>query len=95
MTEEEYVSHVAALTVAAEEGLHGERALARARELGGGDYARDEIEAFARRLKTEPARWVELEKEVDARAAEIRGTTRGPRPRRERDDAAPEPSGKP
>ena len=77
MTEEDYIAHVAALTVAVEEGLSGEEADRRAVELGSRGYSREQIEQFAARLSSRPHRWVEIEKEIDARAAELRSGASG------------------
>ena len=77
MTEEDYIAHVAALTVAVEEGLSGEDAALRAVELGSRGYSRQQVEQFAARLSTRPHRWIEIEKEIDARAARIRSGESG------------------
>ena len=77
MTEEDYIAHVAALTVAVEEGLSGEEADQRAVELGSRGYSREQVEQFAARLSSRPHRWVEIEKEIDARAAELRSGASG------------------
>jgi hypothetical protein len=74
MSEDEYVAHVAALTVAVEEGLTGEEAAARALELGSGGHSREEVEAFAATMRERPERWVELEKRVDLRIDELMET---------------------
>lgn len=67
-----YVAHVAALAVATEEGLTGEAALARAAELGGGEYSREDIEAFAAVMRERPREWLELERSVDERIRQLR-----------------------
>jgi len=77
MTEEDYIAHVAALTVAVEEGLSGEEADRRAVELGSRGYSREQVEQFAARLSSRPHRWVEIEKEIDARAAGLRSGASG------------------
>lgn len=76
MTEDEFVDHMAALTVAVEDGLKGEEARDRAADLGGGRYTRDEIEAFADRLRADPVRWAELAGRIDRRIDEIRSEER-------------------
>jgi cell division septum initiation protein DivIVA len=78
MTESDYVSHIAALTIAVEEGLSGEAADARAIELGSEGYSREDVEEFAALLRTRPLRWVEVEREVDARIDELREEASGP-----------------
>jgi hypothetical protein len=72
MEEGDYVAHVAALTVALEEGLTGAEAEARAIELGGGGHSRAEVEELAALLRERPERWLEVEKEVDGRIADLR-----------------------
>lgn len=71
MTDEEYVAHVAALTVAVGEGLRGDAAIARAAELGGGTCTRAQMEEFAEELRLDPERWAALERLVDARIHEL------------------------
>jgi hypothetical protein len=77
MTEAEYIDEIAALTVAVDEGLSGVEARERAAELGGGKYTREEIEGFGETLKKRPERWIEVEKEIDARVAVLEGSTTG------------------
>jgi len=77
MTESDYVAHIAALTVAVEEGLTGEDAAARAVELGGGGHSREEVEKLAARLRSRPRRWVELEGEIDVRIGELKNEVSG------------------
>lgn len=77
MTEEDYIAHVAALTVAVEEGLSGEEAAQRAVELGSRGYSREQVEQFAAGLSSRPQRWIEIEKEIDARAARLRSGESG------------------
>ena len=77
MTTEDYVVHVAALTIAVEEGLSGEGAASRAIELGSRGHSREEVERFARALRTRPETWVEIEKEVDRKIDELRSATGG------------------
>jgi hypothetical protein len=72
-----YVAHVAALAVATEEGLTGDAALARAAELGGGEYSREEIETFAGIMRERPREWLELERSVDVRIRELRDGASG------------------
>jgi len=72
VTEDGFVSFVAALTVAVEEGRRGEDARRRAEELGSPDYAREEVEAFAAWLREDPERWVRLALLIDARTGELR-----------------------
>ena len=72
ITEEQYVNRMAALTVAVEEGLSGEAALARATELGAPDCSREELEQFARGLRQRPAEWVAVEERVENRVKELR-----------------------
>jgi hypothetical protein len=71
MTETEYVEIMAALNVALEEGLLGEDALARARELGAKIFTRTEIEQFAERLKEDPTKWTRIERRVHERVTEL------------------------
>ena len=85
MTEQDYIAHIAALTIAVEEGLSGEDAAARAIELGSRGHSREEVEEFARALRSHPKTWVEIEREVDGRIGELRsaaerstGDTEGP-----------------
>ena len=72
MTEQDYIAHIAALTIAVEEGLSGEEAASRAIELGSRGHSREEVEAFARALRSRPKTWVEIEREVDRRIGELR-----------------------
>lgn len=72
MTEEQYVAHIAALTIAVEEGLTGAAADARAVELGSSGHSREEVEEFAELLRERPERWLEMEREVDRRMADLR-----------------------
>ncbi|MEA3409126.1 MAG: hypothetical protein U9Q95_02150 [Candidatus Eisenbacteria bacterium] len=72
MTEENYVAHIAALTIAVEEGLSGEDAVSRAIELGSKGHSREEVEEFAKTLRSRPRTWIEIEREVDRRIGEIR-----------------------
>ena len=67
MTEAQYIAHVAALTVAVGEGLTGEAAAERAVRLGSGGHDREEVERFAERLKADPERWLEIEREISER----------------------------
>ena len=77
MTERDYVAHIAALTIAVEEGLTGEDAVARAVELGSGGHSREEVEELAARLRSRPLRWVELEREIDVRIRELKNEADG------------------
>jgi hypothetical protein len=77
MTEEEYVVHMAALTIAVEEGLTGDAAAARAVELGSGGHSREEVEELAALLREHPERWLELEKEVDRKIVDLRSELDG------------------
>ena len=77
MTAEAYVAHVAALTIAVEEGLSGQDAASRAIALGSRGHSREEVEEFARTLRSRPETWVEIEREVDKRIAELRSATGG------------------
>ena len=72
MTKEDYVAHIAALTIAVEEGLSGEDAASRAIELGSKGHSREEVEEFAKTLRSRPRTWIEIEREVDRRIGEIR-----------------------
>jgi len=72
MTEADYVAHIAALTIAVEEGRTGQDAYARAIELGSKGYSREDVEEFATLLRARPQRWVEIEHEVDTRINELR-----------------------
>jgi hypothetical protein len=72
MTEQDYIAHIAALTIAVEEGLSGEDAASRAIELGSRGHSREEVEEFARALRSRPNTWVEIEHEVDGRIGELR-----------------------
>lgn len=74
MTEDEFVAHMAALTVAVEDGLSGEEARDRAAELGGALYTRDEIEEFADILRADAERWAAVSDRIDRKIAEIRST---------------------
>jgi len=67
MTEADYIAHIAALTVAVGEGLTGEAAIERAKNLGSAGHTREEVERFAERLKTRPERWLRIEKEIEER----------------------------
>ena len=71
LTDDEYVAHVASLTVATGEGLRGDAARERAAELGGGTYTLEQLEAFAERLRLDPERWVALERLVDEEILEL------------------------
>jgi hypothetical protein len=77
MTAEAYVAHMAALTIALEEGLSGQDAASRAIELGSRGHSREEVERFALTLRSRPETWVEIEKAVDKRIVELRGTPGG------------------
>lgn len=77
MTAESYVAHVAALTIAVEEGLSGQDAMSRAIELGSEGHSREEVERFALTLRSRPKTWVEIEREVDKKIIEIRSTAGG------------------
>jgi hypothetical protein len=72
MTEEDYVAHIAALTIAVDEGLTGGDADARAIELGSAGHSREDVEEFAALLRTRPERWLDIEGEVDSRVADLR-----------------------
>lgn len=72
ISESDYIAHVSALALAVEEGLYGEAAAARARELGGGEPTREEIERFADHMRNRPARWVEIEQEIERRVTSLR-----------------------
>lgn len=72
VSERDYVSHVAALTVAVEEGLSGDAARERAVELGSPGLSRGQVEAFVDELRTEPERWVGVERRVDEMVEELR-----------------------
>ncbi len=78
MTERDYVDHIAALTIAVEEGLSGEDAASRAIELGSRGHSREEVEEFARTLRSHPETWVEIEREVDRRIGELRSAAADP-----------------
>jgi hypothetical protein len=102
ITEEEFVEHVAALTVAVEDGLAGEQARDRAAELGGGSYTREEIDAFAEVLRADPERWAAVAERIDRRIAELRSegpgaNARPGEPDQPRDDSptADAPMGEP
>lgn len=77
MTTEDYIVHVAALTIAVEEGLSGKDATSRAIELGSRGHSREEVERFARTLRSRPKTWVEIEKEVDRKIDELRSAAGG------------------
>lgn len=77
MTEQDYIAHIAALTIAVEEGLSGEDAASRAIELGSRGHSREEVEEFARALRSHPKTWVEIEREVDRRIGELRSAAEG------------------
>ena len=77
MTSEAYVAHMAALTIAVEEGLSGQDAASRAIALGSKGHSREEVEEFARTLRSRPKTWVEIERKVDKRIVEIRSATEG------------------
>ena len=77
MTEDDFVEHMAALTLAVEDGLTGEEARARAAELGAVLYARDEIEAFADILRADPERWAGVAARIDGRIADLRSAGSG------------------
>lgn len=76
MDADDYIAHVAALTVALEEGRTGDAAMQRAIELGSAGHSREDVEAFATGLRSRPEEWVEIEQEVDRRIAELRETAR-------------------
>jgi hypothetical protein len=73
MTESDYVTHIAALTIAVEEGLSGEDAVARVIELGSKGHSREDVEELAALLRSRPHEWVEIEREIDERIGELRG----------------------
>jgi len=77
-TAEDFVSYVAALTVAVEEGLVGEAARLRVEELGAPSLERARVEAFAARLLEDPERWVRTATLIEARAAELRAAQETP-----------------
>ena len=77
MSEDGFVEHMAALTLAVEDGLTGEEARGRAAELGAVLYARDEIEAFADILRADPERWAGVAVRIDRRIADLRGAGAG------------------
>ncbi|MCK4409949.1 MAG: hypothetical protein KAW67_07675, partial [Candidatus Eisenbacteria sp.] len=52
MTAEDYVAHIAALTIAVEEGLSGQDAASRAIELGSKGHSREEVAEFALTLRS-------------------------------------------
>jgi len=78
MTEQDYIAHIAALTIAVEEGLSGEDAASRAIELGSRGHSREEVEEFVRALRSRPEAWLEIEREVDRRIGELRSATSDP-----------------
>lgn len=78
MTENEYVELMAALNVALEEGLVGDDAVARARNLGAKVFTREEIEQFVDHLKERPAEWTRIERRVHERTRELRASGTGP-----------------
>ncbi len=77
MTEQDYITHIAALTIAVEEELSGEDAASRAIELGSRGHSRKEVEGFARALRSRPKTWLEIEREVDRRVGELRSAAGG------------------
>ena len=77
MTEQDYIAHIAALTIAVEEGLSGEDAASRAVELGSRGHSREEVKEFARALRSRPKTWLEIEREVDRRMGELRSAAGG------------------
>ena len=77
MTEQDYIAHIAALTIAVEQGLSGEDAASRAIELGSKGHSREEVEGFARALRSRPKTWLEIEHEVDRRIGELRSAAGG------------------
>lgn len=72
ITADGFVSYVAALTVAVEDGLTGEAARRRAEELGAPRYERAQVEAFAARLREDPEEWVRIADRIDGRTKAIR-----------------------
>ncbi len=78
MTEQDYIAHIAALTIAVEEGLSGEDAASRAIELGSKGHSREEVEEFARTLRSHPKTWIEIEREVDRRISELESAAADP-----------------
>lgn len=78
ITDEGFVSHVAALTIAVEEGLSGEAVGRRIGELGAPEYPRADVEAFAARLREDPARWVRLARLIEDRVNALRAGARAP-----------------
>ncbi|MFH1690314.1 MAG: hypothetical protein ABIE42_08765 [Candidatus Eisenbacteria bacterium] len=77
MTESDYVAHIAALTIAVEEGRSGKAAYARTIELGSKGHSREQVEEFAALLRSRPKRWVEIEREIDTRIGELRSDDAG------------------
>ena len=73
MSEDDFVEHMAALTIAVQEGLSGDDAEARVAELGATAYTREEIEAFARVLEEDPERWAAVALKIDRRVRELEG----------------------
>lgn len=73
MSEGGFVEHMAALTVAVQEGLSGDAARIRVAELGAPTYTREEIEAFARTLEGDPERWAGVALRIDRRIGELEG----------------------
>ncbi len=86
VTESGFVEHVAALSLALEEGLTGEDARDRVAELGAPTYTRGEIENFTAYLRRDPVRWAEAARRIDERVDVLRSKfpatpdTSGPRP---------------
>lgn len=78
VTAGDFVSYVAALTVAVEEGLVGDAARLRVEELGAPALERARVEAFAARLREDPERWVRTATLIEARAAELRAAQEAP-----------------
>jgi hypothetical protein len=72
ITAEDFVSYVAALSVAVEEGLVGEPARLRAQELGAPPLERARVEAFAAGLREDPERWVRTATLIETRVSELR-----------------------
>jgi hypothetical protein len=72
VTADGLVLYAAGLTVAVEDGLVGEAARQRAEELGAPRYERAQVEAFAARLRENPAEWVRIAARIDERVKAIR-----------------------